>query len=214
LRRAEFEMSHEKYVEHYLDILTKTMQDSIIKNISLQANLKVTEGIIKELQDGSSSTIQSLQKKIDELNVTVANSQKELNSLRDNKISAENSRLQHLQTTIDDLRKKLVDHEMVKKEYEEVKHQVQHIDTFRNELNRTRDELQNANNIHDLEMNVIKKEYEVIIKELNDQIEYLKLTPAKRKKVDEAKTAQSILVDVEPEELVLSDEILKDGGSF
>ena len=207
-------MSHEKYVEHYLDILTKTMQDSIIKNISLQANLKVTEGIIKELQDGSSSTIQSLQKKIDELNVTVANSQKELNSLRDNKISAENSRLQHLQTTIDDLRKKLVDHEMVKKEYEEVKHQVQHIDTFRNELNRTRDELQNANNIHDLEMNVIKKEYEVIIKELNDQIEYLKLTPAKRKKVDEAKTAQSILVDVEPEELVLSDEILKDGGSF
>jgi chromosome segregation ATPase len=176
--------------------------------------LKVTEGIIKELQDGSSSTIQSLQKKIDELNVTVANSQKELNSLRDNKISAENSRLQHLQTTIDDLRKKLVDHEMVKKEYEEVKHQVQHIDTFRNELNRTRDELQNANNIHDLEMNVIKKEYEVIIKELNDQIEYLKLTPAKRKKVDEAKTAQSILVDVEPEELVLSDEILKDGGSF
>jgi chromosome segregation ATPase len=207
-------MSHEKYVEHYLDILTKTMQDSIIKNISLQANLKVTEGIIKELQDGSSSTIQSLQKKIDELNVTVANSQKELNSLRDNKISAENSRLQHLQTTIDDLRKKLVDHEMVKREYEEVKHQVQHIDTFRNELNRTRDELQNANNIHDLEMNVIKKEYEVIIKELNDQIEYLKLTPAKRKKVDEAKTAQSILVDVEPEELVLSDEILKDGGSF
>jgi len=205
-------MSQEKYVEQYLDILTKTMQDSIIKNISLQANLKVTEGIIKELQDGSSSTIQSLQKKIDELNVTVANSQKELNSLRDNKISAENSRLQQLQTTIDDLRKKLVDHEMVKREYEEVKHQVQHIDTFRNELNKTRDELQNIDDVHKVEIEKVKSEYEHTIRELNDQIIYLKLTPAKRKKIDEAKAAQEN--SLAPEEPVITDEVIKDGGSF
>jgi chromosome segregation ATPase len=205
-------MSQEKYVEQYLDILTKTMQDSIIKNISLQANLKVTEGIIKELQDGSSSSIQSLQKKIDELNVTVANSQKELNSLRDNKISAENSRLQHLQTTIDDLRKKLVDHEIIKKEYEEVKHQVQHIDTFRNELNKTRDELQNNNDVHKVEIEKVKSEYEHTIRELNDQIIYLKLTPAKRKKIDEAKAAQEN--SLVPEEPVITDEVIKDGGSF
>ena len=205
-------MSQEKYVEQYLDILTKTMQDSIIKNISLQANLKVTEGVIKELQDGSSSTIQSLQKKIDELNVTVANSQKELNSLRDNKISAENSRLQHLQTTIDDLRKKLVDHEIVKREYEEVKHQVQHIDTFRNELNKTRDELQSIDDVHEVEIEKIKSEYENTIRELNDQIIYLKLTPAKRKKIDEAKAAQEN--SLVPEEPVITDEVIKDGGSF
>lgn len=205
-------MSQEKYVEQYLDILTKTMQDSIIKNISLQANLKVTEGIIKELQDGSSSSIQSLQKKIDELNVTIANSQKELNSLRDNKISAENSRLQQLQTTIDDLRKKLVDHEIVKREYEEVKHQVQHIDTFRNELNKTRDELQNNNDVHKVEIEKVKSEYEHTIRELNDQIIYLKLTPAKRKKIDEAKAAQEN--SLVPEEPVITDEVIKDGGSF
>jgi hypothetical protein len=205
-------MSQEKYVEQYLDILTKTMQDSIIKNISLQANLKVTEGVIKELQDGSSSTIQSLQKKIDELNVTIANSQKELNSLRDNKISAENSRLQHLQTTIDDLRKKLVDHEIVKREYEEVKHQVQHIDTFRNELNKTRDELQNNNDVHKVEIEKVKSEYEHTIRELNDQIIYLKLTPAKRKKIDEAKAAQEN--SLATEEPVITDEVIKDGGSF
>lgn len=205
-------MSQEKYVEQYLDILTKTMQDSIIKNISLQANLKVTEGIIKELQDGSSSTIQSLQKKVDELNVTAANSQKELNALRDNKISAENSRMQHLQNTVDDLRKKLIDHEMIKKEYEEVKHQVQHIDTFRNELNKTRDELQSIDDVHKIEIEKIKSEYEHTIRELNDQIIYLKLTPAKRKKIDDAKAAQeSGLVQEEP---VVTDEIIKDGGSF
>jgi chromosome segregation ATPase len=209
-------MSQEKYVEQYLDILTKTMQDSIIKNISLQANLKVTEGIIKELQDGSSSSIQSLQKKIDELNVTVANSQKELNSLRDNKISAENSRLQHLQTTIDDLRKKLADHEIVKTEYEEVKHQVQHIDTFRNELNKTRDKLKNINSEHESEIKKIKSDYENTIKELNDQIIYLKLTPAKRKKIDEAKAIKEVIeeINLTQEELVVTDEIIKDGGSF
>jgi DNA repair exonuclease SbcCD ATPase subunit len=205
-------MSQEKYVEQYLDILTKTMQDSIIKNISLQANLKVTEGIIKELQDGSSSTIQSLQKKIDELNVTVANSQKELTALRDNKISVENSRLQHLQTTVDDLRKKLTDYEMLKKEYEEVKHQVQHIDTFRNELNKTRDKLQSSDDVHKLEIEKVKSKYEHTIKELNDQIIYLKLTPARRKKIDDAKAAQeSGLVQEEP---VVTDKIIKDGGSF
>ncbi len=205
-------MSQEKYVEQYLDILTKTMQDSIIKNISLQANLKVTEGVIKELQDGSSSTIQSLQKKVDELNVTVANSQKELNSLRDNKISAENSRLQHLQTTVDDLRKKLVDHEIVKREYEEVKHQVQHIETFKNELNKTRDKLQSIDDVHKIEIEKIKSEYEYTIKELNDQIIYLKLTPAKRKKIDDAKAAQE--VSSAQEEPVITDEVIKDGGSF
>jgi chromosome segregation ATPase len=205
-------MSQEKYVEQYLDILTKTMQDSIIKNISLQANLKVTEGIIKELQDGSSSTIQSLQKKVDELNVTVANSQKELNSLRDNKISAENSRLQHLQITVDDLRKKLTDYEIIKKEYEEVKHQVQHIDTFRNELNKTRDELQSIDDVHKIEIEKIKSEYEHTIRELNDQIIYLKLTPAKRKKIDDAKAAQEN--SLVPEEPVITDEVIKDGGSF
>ncbi len=205
-------MSQEKYVEQYLDILTKTMQDSIIKNISLQANLKVTEGIIKELQDGSSSSIQSLQKKIDELNVTVANSQKELNSLRDDKISAENSRLHHLQTTVDDLRKKLTDYEVIKKEYEEVKHQVQHIDTFRNELNKTRDELQSIDDVHEVEIEKIKSEYENTIRELNDQIIYLKLTPAKRKKIDEAKAAQEN--SLVPEEPVITDEVIKDGGSF
>jgi DNA repair exonuclease SbcCD ATPase subunit len=205
-------MSQEKYVEQYLDILTKTMQDSIIKNISLQANLKVTEGVIKELQEGSSSTIQSLQKKVDELNVTAANSQKELNALRDNKISSENTRLQHLQTTVDDLRKKLIDYEMIKKEYEEVKHQVQHIDTFRNELNKTRDELQSIDDVHKIEIEKIKSEYENTIRELNDQIIYLKLTPAKRKKIDDAKAAQeSGLVQEEP---VVTDEIIKDGGSF
>jgi len=194
-------MSQEKYVEHYLDILTKTMQDSIIKNISLQANLKVTEGIIKELQDGNNS----LQKKVDELNGIVSTSQE-----------TENSKLQHLHTTINDLRRKLSDYEIIKKEYEEVKHQVQHIDTFRNELSKTRDELQNIDDVHKIEIEKVKSEYEHTIRELNDQIIYLKLTPAKRKKFDEAKAIQEVVEEVSlvEEEAVITDEVIKDGGSF
>lgn len=203
-------MSQEKYVEYYVDIMSKTLQDSIVKSISLQANLRITENAIKELQS-----------KIDELNSSVDSTKKELEITKATKNASDNTRIQQLQNeinvhtnTINTLRNQVNELSMVKTEYEGVKNQLQHIDTFRNELSKTRDELQNVKNAHALELQVLKGEHEVIIKELNDQIEYLKLTPAKRKKIDEAKAAQSILVDVEPEELVLSDEIIKDGGSF
>lgn len=203
-------MSQEKYVEYYVEIMSKTLQDSIVKNISLQANLKLTENVIKELQS-----------KIDELNSNIDSTKKELEVTKATKNSSDNARIQQLQNeinvhtnTISTLRGQINDLSVVKSEYEGVKHQLQHIDTFRNELSRTRDELQNIKNVHDLEVKVLKKEYEVIIKELNDQIDYLKLTPAKRKKIDEAKVAQTELISAELEKLVISDEIIKDGGSF
>jgi hypothetical protein len=83
-------------------------------------------------------------------------------------------------------------------EYENVKHQVNHVDTFRNELAKERDEHQNTRN-----------NYEAQIKALNDRIEYLQLTPAKRKKIDDAKAIQA--VDVLQEE---TPTIIRDGGSF
>jgi len=81
----------------------------------------------------------------------------------------------------------------MKHEFENVRHQVQHVDTFRNELIKERDEHQKTRN-----------DYESKIKSLNEQIEYLQLTPAKRKKIEEAKsiTATTIINPIE------------DGGSF
>ena len=61
-------------------------------------------------------------------------------------------------------------------EYENVKHQVNHVETFRNELAKSRKEIED-----------LKKEHELKIKVLNEKIDYLQLTPAKRKKYDEVK---------------------------
>ena len=203
-------MSQEKYVEYYVDIMSKTLQDSMVKSISLQANLKLTENIIKELQE-----------KIEELTSTVDSTKKELESTKTVKNSSDNARIQQLQNEnnehvrmINTLRNQLNDLSVVKSEYESVKHQLQHVDTFRNELSKSREELESVHGKYGSEIEALKKEHENAIKELNDQIDYLKLTPAKRKKIDEAKAAQVTVDGADLEELIISDEILKDGGSF
>jgi chromosome segregation ATPase len=203
-------MSQEKYVEYYVDIMSKTLQDSIVKSISLQANLKLTENVIKELQT-----------KIEELTSTVDSTKKELESTKTIKNSSDNARIQQLQNennehvkVINTLRSQLNDLSVVKSEYESVKHQLQHVDTFRNELSKSREELESVHGKYGSEIEALKKEHENAIKELNDQIDYLKLTPAKRKKIDEAKAAQVTVDGADLEELIISDEILKDGGSF
>jgi chromosome segregation ATPase len=203
-------MSQEKYVEYYVDIMSKTLQDSMVKSISLQANLKLTENVIKELQT-----------KIEELTSTVDSTKKELESTKTIKNSSDNARIQQLQNennehvkVINTLRSQLNDLSLVKSEYESVKHQLQHVDTFRNELSKSREELESVHGKYGSEIEALKKEHENAIKELNDQIDYLKLTPAKRKKIDEAKAAQVTVDGADLEELIISDEILKDGGSF
>jgi hypothetical protein len=84
--------------------------------------------------------------------------------------------------------------------YENVKHQVGHIDTFKNELIKERDLHQQTRN-----------DYELTIKELNEKIEYLQLTPAKRKKIDEIKVP-AVVETLEVNEI--DNSIIKDGGSF
>ena len=83
----------------------------------------------------------------------------------------------------------------MKTEYENIKNQANHVDTFRNELLKARQE-----------NDKIRDEYEIKIKELNDKIAYLQLTPAKRKKIDE--------LNNKAEDPVGLDALVKDGGSF
>jgi DNA repair exonuclease SbcCD ATPase subunit len=87
-------------------------------------------------------------------------------------------------------------------EYEKVKHQVQHLETFKSELVKSREETQNNRN-----------EYEKQIKLLNDKIEYLQLTPAKRKKV-----GQTATVTDKPKATIIKQDlpgmVVKDGGKF
>lgn len=169
-------MSNEKYLNYYVEILTGTMTDAVIRNVSLQANARVTEEILEEQA-----------KRIEELSVIEAN--------RNAQTSAEvinlNGTIANLNTTIANLNNELNDLRKQRSEFESVKSQAQHVDTFRNELVKAQEK----------------------IKELNEQIEYLQLTPAKRKKIDDAKQTKTIDV-FSTETVVESTDIIKDGGSF
>jgi uncharacterized coiled-coil DUF342 family protein len=167
-------MNNEKYVNYYVEILTNTMQDVIIRNVSLQANARITEEVVKNQSELLENLQNDNSSKINELENLVASLSNQLNEA--------NQKFNELNS--------------MRSEYDSVRHQVQHVDTFRNELLKERDEHQKTRN-----------DYEDKIKELNYQIEYLQLTPAKRKKIDEAKTTVDVFEMNSP-------TIIKDGGSF
>lgn len=149
-------MSNENYLNYYIETMTSTLTDVIVRNVSLQATNRLHEDTIKEYE----TTVEALDAEIGRLNQSGSDQVKQL--------ELEVARLNDELNTIRNL----------KQEYESVKTQVQHVDTFRKELVKSRQE----------------------IEDLKEQIEYLQLTPAKRKKFDELKASQESTV--------------RDGGSF
>ena len=199
---------NEQYQKHYNDVLTGTLTDTMMRSISLQANIKLANEIIAEqektilgLRDTADTSKKELQ---DNLNAL----KQELESVKNSKTNSENVRISSLEntvkghlTTIASMQSNINELNKLKADYENVKHQVQHVDTFRNELVKEREAHQKT-----------RDEYSGKIEELNSQIEYLQLTPAKRKKIDDAKK-----VVEEPTEVFATSEqndIVKDGGSF
>ena len=147
-------MDNQNYYNYYIDTLTNSFTDAIMRNISLQASVKLGEDAIKEYE----------------------------------------SNLEILDAEIGRLREEITNLQNSKADYENTKHQVQHIDTFRNELIQARKENED-----------LRKHYEKEIKTLTDKIDYLQLTPAKRKKIDS--------LNVSTDEINNKDSI-RDGGSF
>ena len=131
---------------------------------------------------------------------------KEIELLKQGNLQTENEKIASLEdsirtheTTINNLNAEIANLGRMRTEYDTVKHQVQHLDTFRNNLAAAQQE-----------NNDLRNSYEAQIKELNDKIDYLNLTPAKRKKIDEAKAQQVETLTVDS---VANTEI-KDGGLF
>lgn len=105
-------MSQEKYVNHYIEILTTTLQDAIVRNISMQANAKVTEETFQQfltenekLKEQLSSQKENEITKVDELNAQTI---------------ALNNRIDIFKSERSDV--------------ESMRHQLQHLETFKNQL--------------------------------------------------------------------------------
>lgn len=178
-------MGNEKYVNYYIETLTTSLSDVVIRNISMQAVAKINDEAIAELS-----------KKNEELSATNAELQTAINTLRDSTQLNENQTIQALRQDLFDKDEVIRNLSGMKNEYENYKSQANHVETFRVELAKARQEI-----------DTIRTNYENQISELNKTIEYLQLTPAKRKKVDSLNKVVSDTSETQ-------EEVIKDGGSF
>lgn len=241
-------MGNEKYLNYYIETLTATMTDCVVRNVSMQANQKITDEVVKEQTEkiealsnlneelqqaiqhlkssnvtNESNVIQELKNKLDEKEQLIAKQGIDINELNN----------KH-RTELDELTTKYRD-------YESVKNQATHVDTFKSELmrareetNRVRSELENRINSLSSEtngkVNGIKEENEKNTRELiqrheteksnlhntiaslTEKIDYLQLPPAKRKKIEEQLNKEVVSTTITS--LVGADGVLKDGGTF
>ena len=201
-------MGENNYYNYYVETLTNTMTDAIIRNVSLQASVKVNEELVKEYDE----TIQLLDAEIGKLNEQLENERKGRNQ-------SENSRIQFLEDEVSRLNSELNEIRNLKSEYENVKHQVQHIDTFKKELLLSREENEKLrseieNNKQQIQKVVLFEKELLLSREENErlksEVEYLKLSPAKRKKLAEVNEQK----EEDPVLQINNKEQTKDGGTF
>jgi len=231
-------MGNEKYLNYYIETLTTTMTDCVIRNVSMQANAKITDEVVKEQSE-----------KIDALVKSNAELQKTIQHLEQSKLTNENNTINELKNKVSELEGKISSqkqehNDLINKfrDYDSVKNQATHVETFKSELirardetNRVRSELENRINSINAETNgkiqgineeneknvrllIQKHETEKAtlnnrIGELTDKIDYLQLSPAKRKKIDELNKGASIVAPI-PEAIPVDDNAIKDGGTF
>jgi len=241
-------MGNEKYLNYYVETLTATMTDCVVRNVSMQANQKITDEVVKEQTEkieSLSNLTEELQQAIQQLKSSnVVNESNVIQDLK-NKLNEKEQLITKQGNDINELNSKHrteLDELATKyRDYESVKNQATHVDTFKSELmkareetNRVRSELENRINSISAEtngkVNGIKEENEKntrgliqrheteksnlhnTIASLTEKIDYLQLPPAKRKKIEEQLNKEVVSTTITS--LVGADGVLKDGGTF
>jgi chromosome segregation ATPase len=153
-----------------------------------------------DLQASKNNEIEKLRQQVSQIQSTKNNDVNELIKKNTEQLqqvqSVKNSEIEQLNKTIVGLRDEVAKASLVRTEYDKLKHQLGHMDTFRNQL---------------VELQKLVEEKNATIDDLNSQIETLKTiptTPVKRKKSNIEK-----MITVEPEATLFADET-RDGGSF
>jgi chromosome segregation ATPase len=241
-------MANEKYLNYYIETLTATMTDCVVRNVSMQANQKITDDVVKEQSEKlealarSNNELQSLIEELEQANAS--NENNVIQELR-NKLDEKEKLVSKQSTDINELANKhrveLEELNTKFRDYESVKNQATHVETFKGELirareetNRVRTELENRinsinaenngkidgiNQENDKNVKLLTQKHETeksnlndTIKSLTEKIEYLQLPPAKRKKIEEQLNKEVAPTAITS--LVGADGELKDGGSF
>ena len=195
-------MASEKYINYYIDTLVNTLTDCVVRNVSLQANAKVTDEVIQDQQKKTAG----LEKQIEDLKTILEDSKSQKAENENNIIQSLQQQLQQKNEDVSRLNVELNSVANIRREFESAKSQLNHLDNFRNEVIKARNEIKS-----------LTDSYENQIKDLNDKIESLQKS-LKRKKQKE--TNQSVEVKVEevenelPQPTESTMDTVKDGGSF
>ena len=200
---------NEKYQQYYNKVLTGTLTDTLMKSISYQANIQLANEIIAEQE-----------KLIVDLKSNADNLKKEIETIQADKTVGINTEISNLKntikvnsTTITKLQTELYEASKLKNEYENVKHQVQHLDTYRNQVVKANDTIK----VLTQEKETLQKNAEEKIKALTDEINLLKTPKAPVKKAKVAKQTVNVEVTKPKAKIIKQDLpglIVKDGGNF
>lgn len=230
-------MADEKYVNYYIETLTGTMTDCIVRNVSMQATVKLKDDIIKEQADKIGEfaqanqelfdQVEGLKKKASEsesariadltsqleqktktISEMVVNNQAQIKRMTEDNQALIKRMNDDNQSSVKKLQDDVRQLSAMKVEYDKIKSQATHVDTFRNELIKSREENKN-----------LTAEYESKIAELTAQITEL-TTPTKKKRTVAKKvepteaTVLELVTEPEVPQEPAGEVIVEDGGSF
>ena len=229
-------MGNDKYINYYIETLTATMTDCVIRNVSMQANAKITDEVVKEQIE----KIDVLTKSNDELKQVIEELKQNINKADNETIQNLKVKVAESELSVSNLTNQLSELNTKYRDYDSVRNQATHVDTFKSELIRAREEtnktrgeleikinslisenngkIEALNGQHEKNISLLIQKHETEksifnskVEELVSKIEYLQLPPAKRKKIDELnkEATPTVLTD-----LVGVDGVIKDGGTF
>jgi len=171
-------MANEKYLNYYIEILTSTLTDCVVRNVSMQANAKITDEVVKEQTekiDNLKLMNSELQSMIVELKDT--NASNESTAVRElkNKLTESEKLATKLGNDVNELNSKHrteID-ELISKfrDYDSVKNQATHVETFKVELVRSREETNRVRSELENRINSLSSENTGKINALTEQNE-------------------------------------------
>lgn len=176
-------MGNEKYVNYYVDVLTSTMTDCVIRNVSMQANAKITDDVIKEQSDKISKLTEALITAEDNLKKQV-----EQQSLKESEIVINlKNQLTNSSSEVDRLKQQIEELNTKYRDYDSIKNQVSHVDTFKSELIKARNEKDSIRGELEKRIQELISENRSKVDELNTvkQNEINNLNSVKQKQIDE-----------------------------
>ena len=171
-------MANEKYLNYYIETMTSTLTDCVVRNISMQANAKITDEVVKEQTE-----------KIDNLKLMNSELQSIVAELKNTNASNESTAVLELKNTLLESEKLVTKlsndvSELSNKhraeidvltskfrDYDSVKNQAGHVETFKGELIRAREEVNQVRLELENKINSLTSENTGKINAMNEQNE-------------------------------------------